>query len=141
MAGITVAKGMGALKANWDNADYGVLTDHPGVLTNDFFVNLLDMGTTGTPMDSKSFKIVKAGSDTSRKKFKCPGIAHAAAYPLEVVVRKTEEGVKVQMLNVMYRMKMYFEDAGKWAFMKNMGMPGSLHDEVKKQIQAGLGME
>jgi hypothetical protein len=57
------------------------------------------------------------------------------------VVRKTEEGVKVQMLNVMYRMKMYFEDAGKWAFMKNMGMPGSLHDEVKKQIQAGLGME
>ena len=45
------------------------------------------------------------------------------------------------MLNVMYRMKMYFEDAGKWAFMKNMGMPGSLHDEVKKQIQAGLGME
>ncbi len=98
-------------------------------------------GTTGTPMDSKSFKIVKAGSDKSRKKFKCPGIAHAAAYPLEVVVRKTEEGVKVQMLNVMYRMKMYFEDAGKWAFMKNMGMPGSIHDEVKKQIQAGLGME
>jgi catalase-peroxidase len=37
--------GMRALKANWDNSDYGVFTDKPGVLTNDFFVNLLDMST------------------------------------------------------------------------------------------------
>ena len=35
-------------------------------------------------------------------------------------------------------MKMYFEDAGKWAFMKNMGMPGSIEDEVTEQIQAAL---
>ena len=37
--------GMRALKANYDNSDYGVFTDKPGVLTNDFFVNLLDMST------------------------------------------------------------------------------------------------
>ncbi len=43
--------GMRALKANWDNADYGVLTDRPGALTNDFFVNLLDMGTEWQPVD------------------------------------------------------------------------------------------
>ena len=40
----------------------------------------------------------------------------------------------------MYRMKMYFEDAGKWAFMKNMGMPGSIHDELAGQIKSALGL-
>ncbi|HSR41173.1 MAG TPA: catalase/peroxidase HPI, partial [Longimicrobiales bacterium] len=37
--------GMRALSANWDGSDHGVFTDRPGTLTNDFFVNLLDMGT------------------------------------------------------------------------------------------------
>jgi catalase-peroxidase len=37
--------GMRALGANWDGSDHGVFTDRPGTLTNDFFVNLLDMGT------------------------------------------------------------------------------------------------
>jgi catalase-peroxidase len=42
--------GMRALNANADQSDLGVLTDRPGVLTNDFFVNLLDMGTTWHPV-------------------------------------------------------------------------------------------
>ena len=37
--------GMRALNANADQSAYGVLTDRPGELTNDFFVNLLDMST------------------------------------------------------------------------------------------------
>jgi catalase-peroxidase len=37
--------GMRALNANWDNSDYGIFTNKPGVLTNDFFINLLDMNT------------------------------------------------------------------------------------------------
>ncbi len=39
---------MGGLKAiniNFDGTNHGVLTSRPGQLTNDFFVNLLDMGT------------------------------------------------------------------------------------------------
>lgn len=36
--------GMRALGANYDDTDLGVFTDQPGTLTNDFFVNLLDMG-------------------------------------------------------------------------------------------------
>lgn len=43
--------GMRALKANWDNSDYGVFTERPGVLTNDFFVNLLDMKYEWKPVD------------------------------------------------------------------------------------------
>ncbi|MGA0568614.1 catalase/peroxidase HPI [Rathayibacter sp. KR2-224] len=46
--------GLRALDANWDDSEYGVLTDRPGVLTNDVFVNLLDLGTTWRPLDSGS---------------------------------------------------------------------------------------
>ncbi len=35
--------GMRALSANADGSNHGVFTDQPGVLSNDFFVNLLDM--------------------------------------------------------------------------------------------------
>ena len=35
--------GMRALDANYQGSDLGVFTDQPGTLTNDFFVNLLDM--------------------------------------------------------------------------------------------------
>jgi len=37
--------GMRALNANTGQSQHGVLTKRPGTLTNDFFVNLLDMGT------------------------------------------------------------------------------------------------
>ena len=38
--------GMRALDTNAGQSQHGVFTDRPGTLTNDFFVNLLDMGTT-----------------------------------------------------------------------------------------------
>lgn len=37
--------GLRVLGANYDGSKRGVLTERPGVLSNDFFVNLLDMGT------------------------------------------------------------------------------------------------
>ncbi len=41
--------GMRALNANTDGVAHGVLTKTPGVLTNDFFVQLLDMSTKWSP--------------------------------------------------------------------------------------------
>jgi catalase-peroxidase len=38
--------GMRVLNANFDQSRHGVFTNRPEALTNDFFVNLLDMGTT-----------------------------------------------------------------------------------------------
>ncbi|MBL7797658.1 MAG: catalase/peroxidase HPI [Saprospiraceae bacterium] len=38
--------GMRVLDTNFDQSKHGVFTKHPGALTNDFFVNLLDLGTT-----------------------------------------------------------------------------------------------
>ncbi|HQU55072.1 MAG TPA: catalase/peroxidase HPI, partial [Saprospiraceae bacterium] len=40
--------GMRALGSNYDHSNYGIFTNRPGQLTNDFFVNLLDMGTIWT---------------------------------------------------------------------------------------------
>ncbi len=41
--------GMRVLDANFEQSKHGVFTNRPGTLTNDFFVNLLDMGTTWKP--------------------------------------------------------------------------------------------
>ena len=43
--------GLRALGANRGNSQHGVLTDRPGQLTNDFFVNLLEMGTVWEVVD------------------------------------------------------------------------------------------
>ena len=44
--------GMRALNANTGGSQVGVLTTRPGVLTNDFFVNIADMGTEWSPSSS-----------------------------------------------------------------------------------------
>ena len=44
--------GMRALNANTGDVKSGVFTDRPGVLSNDFFVNLLDMSTRWTRSDA-----------------------------------------------------------------------------------------
>ena len=41
--------GLRALGANYGQSKHGVFTDRPGTLTNDFFVNLLDMNTKWQP--------------------------------------------------------------------------------------------
>lgn len=43
--------GMRVLDTNFDQSKYGVFTDKPGSLTNDYFVNLLDMGITWSAAD------------------------------------------------------------------------------------------
>jgi catalase-peroxidase len=45
--------GMRMLDANTDGAKHGVFTDKPGTLSNDFFVNLLDMGNMWKPAETK----------------------------------------------------------------------------------------
>jgi catalase-peroxidase len=50
--------GLRVLGANYDGSKLGVLTATPGSLTNDFFVNLVDMGTTWQPasQDATTFE-------------------------------------------------------------------------------------
>lgn len=53
--------GLRAINVNWDGSSNGVLTQRPGTLTNDFFVNLLDMNTVWEPTAAGSD--VYKGSD------------------------------------------------------------------------------
>jgi catalase-peroxidase len=56
--------GLRVLGANHDGSSLGVFTATPGSLTNDFFVNLLDMGTTWKPTseDANTFEGRDAGT-------------------------------------------------------------------------------
>jgi len=47
--------GMRALGANFGQSKHGVFTKRPETLTNDFFVNLLDMGTKWEASSMASF--------------------------------------------------------------------------------------
>ncbi|MGF1685514.1 catalase/peroxidase HPI [Photobacterium japonica] len=46
--------GLRALNANFEQTAHGVFTATPGVLTNDFFINLLDMNTAWTPTSDEA---------------------------------------------------------------------------------------
>jgi catalase-peroxidase len=50
--------GMRAMGANYDGSKHGIFTNNPGTLSNDFFVNLLDMSTVWKPVskDQESFE-------------------------------------------------------------------------------------
>jgi catalase-peroxidase len=58
--------GLRVLGANFRGEKYGVLTDRPGKLTNDFFVNLLDMRTAWKPKDDHVFIGTDRGSDEEK---------------------------------------------------------------------------
>jgi len=62
--------GLRVLGANHGGSEHGVFTDRPGALTNDFFVNLLDMGTEWKPARSKG---VYQGRKRGTKKVKWTG--------------------------------------------------------------------
>jgi catalase-peroxidase len=65
--------GMRALNANSGQSKHGVLTKRPGTLANDFFVNLLDMGTEWKA--SGSDKNVYEGRDRATGELKWTGTA------------------------------------------------------------------
>ena len=63
--------GLRALNANFGQAKYGVFTNRPETLTNDFFVNLLDMHTKWEP--SSTSEGVYEGRDRATGKVKWTG--------------------------------------------------------------------
>jgi len=62
--------GLRALNANFGQAKHGVFTNRPETLTNDFFVNLLDMNTKWEPSKSEG---VYEGRDRATGKIKWTG--------------------------------------------------------------------
>ena len=61
--------GMRALNANVDGNAHGVFTDRPGTLSNDFFVNLLDISTKWEPTDDTELTFVGRDRTTGEERW------------------------------------------------------------------------
>ncbi|AOS97575.1 Catalase-peroxidase 2 precursor [Microbulbifer aggregans] len=61
--------GMRALGANHDDAKHGVFTDRPGTLSNDFFVNLLDMSTKWSKSPEENGLYIGVDRETGKEKW------------------------------------------------------------------------
>jgi catalase-peroxidase len=81
--------GMRALNANVGQSALGVFTERPGALTNDFFVNLLDMGTEWKV--SASSENVYEGHDRATGELKWTGTAADLVFGSHSVLRGLAE--------------------------------------------------
>jgi len=61
--------GLRVLGANFGSSKLGVLTDRPGQLTNDFFTNLLDMGTEWSPSAADDGTFIGRDRSTGAEKW------------------------------------------------------------------------
>ncbi|MDG7011333.1 MAG: catalase/peroxidase HPI [Nitrososphaerota archaeon] len=66
---VVLVGGMRALDANYGHSQNGVLTKRPGVLTNDFFVNLLAMGTAWEAKDDSHTSFEGKDAKTGKVKW------------------------------------------------------------------------
>ncbi|MBA4406837.1 hypothetical protein C0389_06145 [bacterium] len=86
------------------------------------------LGITRPQTEGLSFHI--AGTSRETKENKCPGIDHVVAYPIEVLITQKDGQLLVNTAREMFRMDMYFWDAGKMAFMNHMSMPTVLDESI-----------
>jgi catalase-peroxidase len=80
--------GMRALGANADDSDTGIFTDRPGVLSTDFFVNLLDMGTAWKPAATEG---LYEGRDRATGEVKWTGTAVDLVFGSNSILRAVAE--------------------------------------------------
>jgi catalase-peroxidase len=81
--------GLRALNVNHGGSKHGVFTDKPGVLSNDFFVNLLDMNTEWKP--SQSTENVYEGRDRASGAVKWTATANDLVFGSNSVLRGIAE--------------------------------------------------
>jgi catalase-peroxidase len=82
--------GLRAININVDGSTQGVFTDRPGVLTNDFFINLLDMGTQWKA--ASAAKDVFEGVDRKTGALKWTGTRVDLVFGSNSVLRALAEG-------------------------------------------------
>lgn len=93
------------------------------------------LGLTRPRTEAVSFNI--AGISREDETNMCPGIDHAASYPIEVLLLEEDGNVNVYSQREMFRMDMYFWDAGMAAFMDHMSMPTILDESIKRALLGG----
>ncbi len=91
--------GMRALDSGFRRSSHGVFTDRPGVLTNDFFVNLLDMGTQWKASDADENVFEGRDAVTGESKWTATAVdlvfgSHAQLRALSEVYASRDAGEK-----------------------------------------------
>ena len=81
--------GMRVLGTNADGSQHGVLTEQPGKLTNDFFVNLLDMATQWSPVSDK--QDIFEGRDRASGDVKWTGTRNDLVFGSNSILRAVAE--------------------------------------------------
>jgi len=64
-----------------------------------------------------------------------PGIDHAAAFPIEVLIYEEDGKIITATLGEMWRMQFYFWDAGYGAFAKHAQVPSQIFSSIKNVIK------
>ena len=94
--------------------------------------NAVVLGLARSRTEALSFQI--AGQPRANEKNNCPGLDHVCAYPVEVLIYAEKGAIVVRTAREMFRMDMYFWDAGKMAFMEYMNLPKMLDNSIKKAL-------
>jgi hypothetical protein len=94
----------------------------------------------GVSNDYTENKCVRINSDFrgdgKSKDAPYPGVDHASALPLEILVVNDGKNVRAVQYGQMWRMQLYFWDSGYMAFTKNTLIPGIISSSVDKALTA-----
>lgn len=75
-------------------------------------------------------------SDGKTKDAPYPGVDHAPALPLEILVINDGKTVRAVQYGEMWRMQLYFWDSGYMAFTKNTFVPSAIFNSIEKALNA-----
>jgi hypothetical protein len=99
--------------------------------------NAVYFGLTNAYTENKCVRIDSDfRSDGKADDAPLPGVDHAAALPLEVLVYNDGKQVRAVQYGQMWRMQLYFWDAGYLAFAKNAGVPDTLVNSIEALVNA-----
>lgn len=92
-------------------------------------------GITAEKVEKISFHVAR---ERGSKLYNIPVLYHNTAFPIEVVVYKEGGKIKVVTLDEMYRMKLYFQDAGVWEFVRHIRKPSQIQEEIVEMVVEGI---
>lgn len=99
--------------------------------------NAVYFGISNAYTENKAIRINSDfRSDGKTKDAPYPGVDHAPALPLEVLVINTGKKVIVAQYGEMWRMQLYFWDSGYLAFTKNTLVPNTIFGSIDKVLTA-----
>lgn len=99
--------------------------------------NAVYFGITNDYTENKCIRINSDfRSDGKTKDAPYPGVDHAPAMPMEVLVINDGKEVKVVQYGEMWRMQLYFWDSGYMAFAKNTLIPSIIFSSIDQTLTA-----